>query len=228
MPFNTANSVSHTAITASTASADSAVSIKIHPHGDTTLTLTSCSPPTKLLVSSPHLILASPYFRALLTGHFSEATHLRQHGHVDISLPEDDPDAMRAVMNAVHGRFWDVPGPRIRLQLLSNIAVVVDKYALEDSVCTMLNTWTTTARVGNPRAHLHDVARWFLCVTWAFNQCDMFRFATREFMLDTGFEVGLEGTCVPLPISRESSLYPSPILASPTLPCLLSKDTANS
>lgn len=123
---------------------------RISPHGDTTLTLTTTCPPTQLLVSSPHLIHASPYFQALLTGHFREAVALRQHGHVEVTLPEDDPDAMRAVMNAVHGRFWAIPGKNIRLELLKDIAVVVDKYGLEESVCTMLETWTSTARVGKP------------------------------------------------------------------------------
>lgn len=147
--------------------------------------------------------MSSPYFKALLTGHFSEAVELRHHGTVEITLPEDDAEAMLAVMNAVHGKFWDVPGRKIKLELLKNIAVVVDKYDLFDSVCTLLHTWVSTVRVGNPRAQLHQIAQWFLCVTWVFNQGDMFRYATRELILDTGVDVDLDGTCIPATVSGE-------------------------
>ena len=147
--------------------------------------------------------MSSPYFKALLTGNFREAVQLRHHGAVEITFPEDDADAMLAVMNAVHGKFWDVPGRKIKLELLKNIAVVVDKYDLFDSVCTLLHTWVSTVRVGNPRAQLHQIAQWFLCVTWVFNQGDMFRYATRELVLDTGVDVDLDGTCIPVTVSGE-------------------------
>lgn len=175
----------------------------ICPDGDTTLTLTTTNPPTRLLVSSRHLITASSYYRALLTGPFREATTLRTHGHVQIALPDDNPTAMIAVMNAVHGRFFSVPGRKIKLELLNDIAVVVDKYELFESVSTMLSTWVATVRVGNPRASLRDVAKWLLCVSWAFNMSEAFRFATKELVLDTGVDVELEGTCVPLNVGGE-------------------------
>lgn len=178
----------------------------ICPDGDTTLTLTTTNPPTKLLVSSHHLIHASPYYRALLTGPFREASILRANGTVNITLTDDNTAAMIAVMNAVHGRFFSVPGRKIKLELLKDIAVVVDKYELFESVSTMLHTWASTVRVGNPRASLMDVAKWLLCVTWAFNMSDAFRFATKELVLDTGMNVEVEGTCVPLNVGGEFSL----------------------
>lgn len=179
----------------------------ICPDGDTTLTLTTTQPPTKLLVSSHHLITASPYYRALLTGPFREATTLRTKGTVNITLPDDNPTAMVAVMNAVHGRFFSVPGRKIKLELLKDIAVVVDKYELFESVSAMLSTWASTVRIGNPRASLRDVAKWLLCVSWAFNMSEAFRFATKELVLDTGLDVDLEGTCVPLNVGGE---FPCP------------------
>lgn len=176
---------------------------KICPDGDTTITLTTTKNPTKLLVSSHHLINASPYYRALLTGPFREASILRANGTVNITLPDDNPTAMIAVMNAVHGRFFSVPGRKIKLELLKDIAVVVDKYELFESVSTVLHTWASTVRIGNPRASLRDVAKWILCVSWVFNMSDAFRFATKELVLDTGVDVELEGTCVPLNVGGE-------------------------
>lgn len=170
------------------------------PNGDITLTLTTTKPPTKLLVSSHHLTNASPYFKALLTGSFSEATDLDQNGHVEIPLPDDDAEAMLIVMKAVHG-VWRGICPRLKLELLKNIAVVVDKYDLFDSVCTVLGTWVSTVRVGDRRARLQDVAVWFLCVAFVFNQGGAFQFATREFVLDTGGDVDVRGTCIPVTIA---------------------------
>lgn len=178
----------------------------ICPNGDIVLSLTTSNPPTKLLVSSTHLIHASPYYRALLTGPFREAHDLHTNGSVKITLSEDNPDAMLAIMNAVHGRFFAVPGRRINLELLKDIAVLVDRYELFESVSTLLNTWVTTVRVGDPRASLRDVAKWFLCVTWAFNMSDGFRFATKELILDTGVDVNLDGTCIPFNVGGKSSL----------------------
>ncbi|OJJ79788.1 uncharacterized protein ASPGLDRAFT_1504412 [Aspergillus glaucus CBS 516.65] len=180
----------------------------ICPDGDTTLTLTTTNPPTKLLVSSHHLITASSYYRTLLTGPFREATALRTNGYVNITLPDDNPTAMLAVMNAVHGRFFSVPGRKIKLELLKDIAVVVDKYELFESVSTMLSTWAATVRVGNPRASLRDIAKWLLCVSWAFNMSEAFRFVTKELVLDTGLDVELEGTCVPLNVGGEFLFHP--------------------
>lgn len=182
--------------------------ILIH-NGDITLTLTTTKPPTKLLASSVHLTNASPYFKALLTGPFSEATDLSQNGTVEIPLPDDDPEAMLIVMKAVHG-VWRGIKPRLKLELLKNIAVVVDKYDLFDSVCTVLGTWVSTVRVGDRRARLQDVAIWFLCVAFVFNQGGAFQFATRELVLDTGGDVDVQGTCIPVTISGNFP-FPCPI-----------------
>lgn len=85
--------------------------------------------------------------------------------------------------------------------------MVVDKYELFESVSAMLSTWASTVRIGNPRASLRDVAKWLLCVSWAFNMSEAFRFATKELVLDTGLDVDLEGTCVPLNVGGE---FPCP------------------
>lgn len=169
-------------------------------HGDTILTLTTTNPPTRMFVSSTHLLQASLLFQNHLTLSNVAANH-------QLTLAEDEPSALLAVMNAIHGCFWAVPGRRIRLELLKDIAVIVDKYNLIDTVCTMVPTWMKTVRVGNPRAHLRDIAKWFLCVNWVFNQQNSFRFATRELVMESSGQLNLTGTCVPF---RVASKFPVP------------------
>ena len=177
----------------------------ISPLGDTILTLTTTAPPTRMLVSSTHLLQVSPLFQNHLT--FSDVANHQ------LTLAGDEPTALLAIMNAIHGRFWAVPGRRIRLELLKDIAMIVDRYNLFDTVCTMVPTWVSTARLGNPRARLHDVAKWFLCVTWVFNQHDMFRFATRELVLESSARPNFAGTCVPPRVASKSFFF-SPQLDS--------------
>lgn len=175
----------------------------ICPFGDTILTLTTTTPPTRMLVSSAHLLQASLLFRHHLT--FSNVANHQ------LTLAGDEPTALLATMNAIHGRFWDVPGRRIRLELLKDIAVIVDRYNLIDTVCTMVPTWMKNARVGNPRVHLHDIAKWVLCVAWVFNQQSLFRFATREMVLESSGQLNLAGTCVPSRVASKFPISTSPV-----------------
>lgn len=177
---------------------------RICPDGDTILTLTTTTPPTRMLVSSAHLLQASSLFQNYLT--FSNVANHQ------LTLAGDEPTALLAIMNTIHGRVWDVPGRGIRLEHLKDIAVIVDRYDLVDTVCTMVRTWVSTARVGIPRASLHDVAKWFLCVTWVFNQQDTFRFATRELVLDASVQLNFAGTCVPARVASESPQFSPCIL----------------
>ncbi|KAI9929564.1 hypothetical protein MW887_001037 [Aspergillus wentii] len=183
-------------------------------HGDILFTITTSNPPSTIRVSSSHLILASNYYRAMLTGNFPEAHELRKNKSLNLTLNEDNADAMLIVMRAVHGQFREIPSDKLRLELLKDIAVIVDKYDLLDSVSTMAYTWIETVRIGNPRARIGQIASWLMCVMWVFNMHWEFKQATRDLIVEYAADVDLSGTCVPTGVSdkitnRRDRLYSS-------------------
>lgn len=86
----------------------------------------------RYLVSSKHLSLASPVFKAMLSSGFSEGDMLKSYGKVEIPLPEDCHEAFGVIMNAIHGRPHLIPGPKdVTPKLVANIAILLDKYQFE-------------------------------------------------------------------------------------------------
>ncbi|TGO58804.1 hypothetical protein BCON_0051g00440 [Botryotinia convoluta] len=73
-------------------------SLKRKTPDDTSNTIT-------MLVSSKHLILASPVFDAMVgDARFEEGAELLACGKVEIKLLDDDPDAFAIVANIIHHR----------------------------------------------------------------------------------------------------------------------------
>lgn len=97
-----------------------------------------------MLVSSKHMSLASPVFKAMLTHPFQEVDALRNHGKVDIQLPEDDPVVFTIILDIIHGRGKRVPRV-VPLPLLSRIAAAVDKYQLQEPGAVFADTWLSEA-----------------------------------------------------------------------------------
>lgn len=84
------------------------------------------------LVSSRHLILASPVFKKMLTGpSWSEAKKV--HGQFKVDASEWDTQALSIVLNLVHGRHRRTP-KTATLESLANIAAIVDYYEFHEAV----------------------------------------------------------------------------------------------
>lgn len=63
-----------------------------------------------MLVSSKHMMLASPVFRAMLRPDtFKEGQTLQAAGKLEVSLPDDDPVALVVLLNIIHGQTRKVP-----------------------------------------------------------------------------------------------------------------------
>ncbi|OJJ50267.1 hypothetical protein ASPZODRAFT_139579 [Penicilliopsis zonata CBS 506.65] len=97
--------------------------------GDVALVLRNASPPTKIRVSSRALISASPFFRAMLNGHYAEGKQLIETGRAEIELEdEDDPEAMVMVLKAIHSRhtprFEQIP------RTLMRVIIILDKFMI--------------------------------------------------------------------------------------------------
>ncbi|KAJ2903807.1 hypothetical protein MKZ38_009281 [Zalerion maritima] len=96
----------------------------------------------RVRVSSHHLINASRVFRAMLSedSRFIESRRLHCEGYSEVPLPEDDPEVMVLVMSVIHLRSKEIPRT-VNLDMLSRIAIAVDKYELHEALWFMAHTW---------------------------------------------------------------------------------------
>jgi hypothetical protein len=108
-----------------------------------TLTTATVEPEkVNMIVSSKHMTLASPVFKAMLaTGGFKEGLGRNAAGQLEVELSEDDQAVMIIVLNIIHGRNRVVP-KRIDLNMLTNLAILVDKYQMVEAVESFSEFWT--------------------------------------------------------------------------------------
>jgi hypothetical protein len=92
------------------------------------------------LVSSKHMTVVSRVFKAMLQNNFKEGIELKATGHCIIHLPDDNPTAFEILLNLIHLNN-DVVPRKLELQMLANIAVLVDKYELQKSTHLIRDPW---------------------------------------------------------------------------------------
>ncbi|TGO12265.1 hypothetical protein BTUL_0091g00090 [Botrytis tulipae] len=94
-----------------------------------------------MLVSSKHLILASPVFDAMIgDARFKEGAELLACGKVEIKLPDDDPDAFAIVANVIHHRNKMVP-EEISFQSFVKVAIITEKYQISGAMRWVSKEW---------------------------------------------------------------------------------------
>ncbi|EAS35997.3 uncharacterized protein CIMG_01351 [Coccidioides immitis RS] len=128
-------------------------------------------------VSSRHMILASPVFRAMLQRKFSESNTLQLTGSVEIPLPDDDPDAMLILLKIIHGHMRKVP-LRVDLITLVQLAILIDKYDVHEVVELFSNFWFDNLKSTIPEKYTDDIPAW-ICICWVFDRPNEFRKTTR-------------------------------------------------
>ena len=107
----------------------------LDPRGD--LTLLVGEDGAGFQVCSRTLARSSHFWAVLLYGQFSEGK-AQQTGHGwQSSLPEDDPEALRVLLLAIHGKFQEMP-KSLTLNELANLTVAADKY---DMTCSLRPFW---------------------------------------------------------------------------------------
>ncbi|KAA8574626.1 hypothetical protein EYC84_003877 [Monilinia fructicola] len=141
-----------------------------------------------MLVSSKHMVLVSPVFKAMLQwSNFKEGYAAKAHGKVEVPLPDDDPDAMRILVDIVHCHHKDVPR-KVKLGLLTHLAVLVDKYQLHDAVQIYSDMWISHAKKRFPSSMAEDgveaCLQW-LCISWVFEKHREFTSMTRIFQQES-------------------------------------------
>ncbi|RGP66329.1 hypothetical protein FSPOR_6707 [Fusarium sporotrichioides] len=97
----------------------------------------------RMRVSSRHLILASRTFRAMLEGPWSEnlsRASQAQSSPVEIMASKCDAAALAIVLDAIHGRYQDIPRD-VNVGLLTRIATIIDYYECHECLQLISREW---------------------------------------------------------------------------------------
>ncbi len=93
----------------------------------------------EMLVSSKHLMLVSPVFKAMFSLNFREGVTLRSTGTAEIRL-DDDPSAFSILLYIIHCMTRKVPN-EVSLEVLTTLSVLVDKYQMLEIVELHVRLW---------------------------------------------------------------------------------------
>ncbi|PFH63388.1 hypothetical protein XA68_12352 [Ophiocordyceps unilateralis] len=133
--------------------------------------------PVQLLVSLKHVTLACGRAKAVFGGRFRESKaeedgllHWRLGSHFE-------PEAVKMVMNVIHGYTKSLPD-HVSLGRLTAIAAVVDDLACHDSVWFVAKSWICKLPAKPPATPIHDLPSWIL-VSFVFHEPELFTSATR-------------------------------------------------
>lgn len=100
--------------------------LEIDPEGDL-LVAVGRDPPQYTRISTRHITLISPTFKAMLGPNFAEGQSAHNTVETALPLPEDDVEGMRLLFRLAH---WRIKDPKeIDVKLLPALLVVCDKYA---------------------------------------------------------------------------------------------------
>lgn len=152
-----------------------------------------------MLISSKHMILASSVFEAMLKTHYIEGQTLETKGKVEIPLPDDDPDAFTILLDIIHSRTNQVPR-QVDLGLLTKLSILVDKYQMHEAAGIFPEVWMGELRACLPIASPEEILSW-LCISWVFQNSDIFRQVTEILILTSDSEFG-EDDVSELPIPK--------------------------
>ncbi|RGP64389.1 hypothetical protein FLONG3_9576 [Fusarium longipes] len=160
-------------------------------------TVNSYQTEVRFRVSSRHLILASHTFRAMLEGPWSESTS-RQ-----IKTSGWDAKALAIVLDAIHGRYDNIP-KIINLGLLVRIATIVNYYDCHESVRLLSDVWIANLRASSvvPTQVYCKTSRLWLYASSFFSKVDIAIPICKEFLDNAD---GLYEICLnDLPLGRMS------------------------
>jgi hypothetical protein len=132
--------------------------------------------PMKFRVSSRHLVLASPVFKAMLGKEWMESK-AHADGYFYIEGEDWSVEAFLILMNIIHGHNRKVPRI-VDLTLLTEVAVIVDYYELYEATEVFSRIWMEHLRKSVPTTYCQDFTLW-VCVSQIFGDEKIFDAATR-------------------------------------------------
>ncbi|KAJ3530826.1 hypothetical protein NM208_g9151 [Fusarium decemcellulare] len=111
-------------------------------------------------VSSPHLILTSPVFKAMLDGPFSEGVR-NERGFYEIKAFEWSAEALLILLDIIHGHHRNTP-KTVDISLLEQVAVLVDYYQCHEIVEVFADKWMAAHQDAFPKDYGKP------CMSWMF------------------------------------------------------------
>lgn len=158
----------------------------------------------------------------MLSRGFAEGEALREHGKVEVPLPDDDPAVFTILMDVIHGKSRRVPRT-VRLEQLAHLAAAVDKYQLQESVEVYSDAWVAAFnnRDGTFSTTSDEKLMMWLSISWVFRKADNFAYLTSRLIHCPNWDhlktlTKVPGTDHELPI-------PAPVLGAYVEPFLLPK-----
>ncbi|KAH8798364.1 hypothetical protein F5884DRAFT_813964 [Xylogone sp. PMI_703] len=155
----------------------------------------------RLRVSSLKLISSSRYFQGMFEGPaFCERKELIEHGFVEIELldPDDDPTAMMIILGILYETSTQVP-PRLDLQMLYKVTVLVDKYQWHTLVTPHAILWFDglVDSQGLPDKFDQTLLMW-LWIAWIFERKYHFKVLSRVAQQDACSSIDLKDESIRL------------------------------
>ena len=149
----------------------------------------------RIRVSSKHLTLASPVFRTMFKNIYNEGLSLYSQSNAELPLPYDNPAAFLIILHLIHGQIRKVPR-KIDLWMLTELAILVDKYELLESVEVLLDHWLQNLKSAIPLTFNNDLLPW-ICISWIFKKSEIFKNVTKIAQAES--EGLLEANQLPIP-----------------------------
>jgi hypothetical protein len=137
----------------------------------------------RMLVSSQTMMMVSPVFKAMLKPDGLKEGKALATGKAEIPLPDDDLSAFQILLNVCHHRTKQVPRT-VDLQTMKNIAILVDKYQLQEAVVLYGVLWIDKLRESLPQSFSPEISPW-LSIAWVFRLSVEFKHLTRIAQRET-------------------------------------------
>jgi hypothetical protein len=153
---------------------ESVVAAKPQPPGEAPLV--DKPVPVTFLVSSRHIISASPVFKAMLKGGWDEGE--KKDGRFFISAEDWDVEALTVVMNVLHSHYRQVP-KTVTLKMLAKIGIIADYYKLQEALQPMAMLWIGALKNTMPGTSFDADAVLWILVSWVFEDETAFKSITQ-------------------------------------------------
>jgi hypothetical protein len=125
----------------------------------------------RMLVSSPHLVLASPVFQAMVEGPYAEGS-TDHRGIYRFTTHGWNQEALVIVLDIIHGHHRSVP-KSLDLEMLAKVAVIVDYYKCHEIVEVFADKWLKVLQKGRTD-HYGKASMLWLLISWVFSCPEIF------------------------------------------------------
>ncbi|KAF4256283.1 hypothetical protein KXV25_003434 [Aspergillus fumigatus] len=134
----------------------------------------------RIQVSAKHLMLASPYFKKLLTGRWRESVAYQHMGSIE--LPEEgwDINAFLILLRAIHSQHYRIPRT-LTVEMLAKGTVLADYYKCEEAISVWTTIWINALEEEIPSTYSRALFLW-LWISWYFKLPKQFKQATSTAM----------------------------------------------